>query len=268
MRQIIRGIVFFAAWLVVFLLLSSNDTIAETDISDPLTYYHQGVAAQNIGEREQAFEKALALYLAQFNAMQQKGQMNGLLCYNIGNCFFNLEQFGEAVFYYRLAQRLLPKNEKISANLETALLKRENPVDVKTGWVQKTVLFFHYTISTSQRLNILLGAAIFGAVSCILMIIRPHTAFIYTSAIPGIIVFFLMISIGVEYYMPNNVGIVARQTDVRRGQGERFAPMTAHPIGVGSSIRVLALENNWYLVKLNDGRKGYIPEEHLKILPI
>lgn len=252
----------------LFVVLLTRQTAFAESPDEAMNFYHQGIAAKTIGEREQAFEKALGLYIAQFNEMKQQGQMNGLLCYNIGNCYFNLEHYGEAIYYYQLGSKLLPGDEKITANLSVALAKRSNPIDVETGGLKESLLAFHYKISTAKRIDLLVGAAFLAAISLTWLLLRPNIAARYLSILSVLAVTCLSTSLGMEYYAPQHVGIIIKNADIRKGPGDNFAPITAHPVGEGSSIKVISLSEEWYQVKLNDGRRGFVQQDDLKLLNI
>jgi tetratricopeptide (TPR) repeat protein len=255
-----------------FLFLSSliagvfSSSISEAGQEQAQEFYHQGISAKTIGEREQYFEKALAKYIDCLNNLKEKDKDNGWLYYNIANCYFNLKQIGEAVYYYRLGLKLLPGNEKLISNLSVTLEKREKGIDVEAGGVKETLLFFHYKISTKNRISFLIGFSILLSLGFTGSIFKSNNFLRYFNSISGLITISLFISVAIEYYSPEYIGIIINQTDVRRDAGTGFAPITPASITPGSSIRVLGLENNWYQVKLNDGRKGFIRQQDLKLI--
>jgi hypothetical protein len=235
--------------------------------SDPaLEAYHRGVAAKTIGEREAAIEKALELNLARFGAMKVEGEINGWLCYNIGNCYFVLKQIGEAVYYYRQALYYLPGNEKITGNLNVALQERENGVDVEPGGINEILLFFHYKISMANRIALLIISSIITALFLAGLIVKSNTFFRYGTGIAATTLISLSLSIFIQYYYPDHMGVITRTADIRRDAGAGFAPVTAQPFSAGSSIRVISLDNGWFQVRLNDGRKGYVEQDKLKLV--
>lgn len=258
--------VVLAGIISILTLLHASPIQADSDAA--LSFYHQGVAAKTVGEREQAFEKSLQLYLAQYNQMKEDGKQNGLLCYNIGNCYFNLGQNEEAIFYYRLGIKLLPKSEKLRANLGIALEKRENPVDLESSKLLENVLIFHYKLSTAQRIGLLIFFALFASISLTWLIVKPNITIRYTAIITTMALIGLTLSLAMEYYNPKHVGILMETADVRRGSGDTFAPIPPRPLGGGSSLEVLSLTDGWYQVKLNDGRKGFIPQKSLRLLTL
>ena len=254
--------------LIVLVVVGTGPVRANTGQDEAITSYHLGIAAKSIGEREQYFEKALELYLANYNTMKQGGAINGLLCYNIGNCYFNLGQNESAIFYYQLGKKLLPSNRQIAANLAEALAKRKNPVDIEAGGLLESLLFFHYKIAPFQQMNLLIGAAILAAISLAWLLVKPNITVRYIAIFSGLVASCFFASLAFEYYMPSHVGILMRQSDIRRGAGIGFAPITARPFGGGSSIKVLSLADGWYSVKLNDGRMGFVEQEDLKLIAI
>nr|MBF0223039.1 hypothetical protein [Desulfobulbaceae bacterium] len=251
---------------LMLVLLAAPENLKAADQDEAIVNYHKGIAAQTIGEREKYFEKALELYLAQYNSMKQDGAVNGLLCYNIGNCYFNLEQNEEAIFYYQLGKKLLPIDSRIKGNLAQALAKRQNAVDVESSALLDGLLFFHYKLSAAEQIKILIGSALLTALCLTWLILRTNIVAKYASIISGFVVFCLFASLAVEYYQPNHVGILMKATDVRRGAGSGFAPITSQPLGGGSSLQVIHLTDGWYSVKLNDGRQGFIEQENLKLI--
>ncbi len=100
----------------------------------------------------------------------------------------------------------------------------------------------------------------------IALLYKPNTALKYLSILSLTAVLSLFISLGVEYYLPDHPAVVLQTTDVRKGPGTGFAPITPTSFGEGSTIRVLSSDDGWFKVKLNDGRKGFALKEHLKIV--
>jgi tetratricopeptide (TPR) repeat protein len=266
MRLAQHYIILIAGILLIFTLSLAAHAKAQGD--DAYSFYRQGLEAQTIGEREQSLEKALQLYLGQYNKMKEKGEQNGLLTLNIGNCYFNLGQNEEAIFYYRLGNKLLPRSEKIKANLAIALEKRENAVDPESNGLLEDLLVFHYKLSFAERIQLVVFFAFIAAMSLAWLIIKPNITMRYTAIITSLALVSLSASLAAEYYNPKHIGILMQITDVRRGAGSEFAPITAHPFGGGSSLEVLSLKKGWYQVQLNDGRKGFVEQVNLRVLTL
>ncbi len=265
LQQALLFLSVFSGVLIVHLPVIA-DAIQAESLDQALVYYHKGVSAETVGKREEAFEKALELYLAGFNRMKVDGKMNGLLCYNIGNCYFNLKQIGMAIVYYKKGLKLLPGNEKIKANLKTAMEKRRDAVDIKSSGVKEVLLFFHYKISAAKRIAILICCSIIAAVFLTVVIYRRTTPILYLSGICCVVAGVFFISLAIDYYSSKHVGILIHPAQVRKDAGKGFAAIIPKPLGEGSGIRVLSFSDGWYKVKLNDGRKGFIQHDDLRLV--
>jgi len=248
--------------------LGTHTAQAQGEQDQALKYYHQGIAAKSMGARETAFEKALALYIKRFNQMRKQGKANAMLCFNIANCYFNLQEVPEAIYYYQLAKSLDPLNSQIDANLKTALSKRQNGVDMTQGGITRTLLFFHYKLSAAQQIKALTASAIICALALLYLLFAKGIIIRYIAITSALAALSLCLSLGLLYYSPNNMGVVMREYAPRHGAGEGFAPLGKSPLGGGSTIRVLSLDNGWYQVELNDGRRGYLPKETLRVVAL
>lgn len=103
--KIIRFIYCIAILLVLsFLPVSSQ--------SGSGYFFEQG----NTAYRANDFAKALEWY----NKILDTGYTGSALYYNIGNCYFKLEQVGPAILFYEKALRLAPGDEEIRFNLDLA----------------------------------------------------------------------------------------------------------------------------------------------------
>jgi|GEM_PF-1457637 len=259
-----KNICFLLIFFVTGFIFEFAELWADEDYA--LKLYHKGISAKTVSKREQFIEKALEAYLGQFYVLKKKGQINGLLCYNIGNCYFNLDQIGNAVYYYKLAQTLLPTNEKIRDNLKIALQQNKNTVFYSRDGVITALLFFHYYLSPARRINILIVFSIVSAFLLILFQYYDKNIIKYMSIISCSIALVLFISIGFGYYMPDHLGVFTCDADVRKDAGLGFAPITTKPLGAGSVVRVLSLNKKWYKIKLNDGQEGHVRQKNLKLI--
>lgn len=241
--------------------------VAYVKAEDAGFYYQNGVEAKSIGERETNFEKALKLYMEELVALKDKNSDNGYLLYNIGNCYFNLNQLGEAILYYKQALKYLPNEENVIKNYQIACQKRVNPIDIeKSSNLMQTLLFFHFKISLNVK-NIIMFAL--SIIALLLFILGLMTRYIYLKKLfwLSISLYFIMLgSIYFEIYHPLREGVLMKESLVYQEAGEAYASLIEKPVGEGSMVRVISFTNGWYKVQLNDGRFGYIKESILKIV--
>jgi tetratricopeptide (TPR) repeat protein len=234
---------------------------------DPNSFYQKGVDAHSIGERESNFEKALKLYMNQEISLKEKGGSNGYLLYNIGNCYFNLNQLGESILYYKQALKLLPFEEKILKNYEIALKKRTAAVDIEeTGKLSETLLFFHYSFSEKNKIIVMLISSILVLILFLINIKMSRKGFRNFSVLFFLIYALFGSSLIINYYLPEREGVFVKESMIHQDTGDNYASLVPTPFGIGSSIRVLNEKGGWYKVQLNDGRIGYIKESNLRLV--
>jgi tetratricopeptide (TPR) repeat protein len=252
--------------IAILFFLLGNAFAGDQHAPDPLSLYHQGLSATIAEERDQAIEKALELYMIEYNQMKAGGKTNAFLCYNIGNCYFNLKQTGLAVYYYKMAVKLLPGNSIIAENLKTALEKRSGAIDVKEGGLMEDLLFFHYKTSTRTRIDTLILLSVLTLLFYGITMLKQRTLFRYLA----LTIFSLCLCVGIsllaEYYSPRYEGVVITPSFVRKDKGDAFSPVMTDPLGEGSIVRILSLNEEWLKVEAGEGKKGYIRKELLKVV--
>ncbi|MBU0992880.1 MAG: tetratricopeptide repeat protein [Proteobacteria bacterium] len=244
----------------------ANNVLCNERPDESLFWYHKGISAKTHQERLDAFEKALELYMIQYNEMKNEGKTNAFLCYNIGNCYFNLKQTGQAIYYYEIALKLLPQNALISENLKTALEKRSGAIDVKHNEIKEILLFFHYKISTRDRIRIMIWLSVAAFLFYLPAIFRQHTLSRYLSIIMFSLFGCIALSICAESYFPQYEGVVVHPAYIRKDAGDAFTPIVPDPLGEGSIVRIITPENEWLKVEIGEGKRGYIRKDDLKVI--
>ena len=93
-----------------------------------LLLLHTTPSADTQTEAERLFALGVHLYangdpagaLAAFEGADATGWSGGMLQYNLGTAYLDLEQFGPAILHFERARRLMPDNEAITHNLRIA----------------------------------------------------------------------------------------------------------------------------------------------------
>lgn len=230
-------------------------------------YYQKGVESKSLGERETNFEKALKLYLEMQLKLKENGAENGYLHFNIGNCYYNLNQLGEAILYYKQALKYLPNEEKILQNFEIANKKRVSYVDIESNnKLIETLMFFHFSFTEKTKILLVLLFSIIVLIFFIGSVVYKKNIFRRIVYFSSFIYFVFLISLAVNYYYPQKEGVLIKDSFVLQDAGENYASLIEKPYGVGSSIRVINKKGEWFKVRLNDGRYGYIKESNLMLV--
>ena len=77
---------------------------------DPRSEYTKAASLYDVGE----FDKAISIY----KVIIEEGFFSADIYYNLGNCFFRLGKYGEAMAAFLAAKRYMPRDPDVSANLQ------------------------------------------------------------------------------------------------------------------------------------------------------
>ncbi|MDO9577208.1 MAG: tetratricopeptide repeat protein [Candidatus Cloacimonadales bacterium] len=239
-----------------FLILMIIIPIFLSTLSPAEENFNLGVAAFEQNE----FPEALNLFFR----VENEGIVNADLYYNIGNCYFRLDEIGRAVLYYKKALKMQSNHEAARRNLQYALTFTQD----KQGTESEDVIRSFWTKSfdaLSINLLTILVLAIFAAIVLMicLMIIRyrqrERTVPIF---ITTILTFFLIIFIILgmlkwkAFHDHNEAVLLAASAIGYSGPSEDFTRVFT--IHAGMIFVIERQENDWSLIKLSNGLGGWV----------
>ncbi len=214
------------------------------------------------------FEEALKLYEEIINEAYESCD----LYFNIANTYYRLNIVGLSVYYYEKAKISDPVNEDITYNLELAQLRIKNKPAVLPEFA--LVRFFKQIIMF--RTN-----DFWGILSLILFIVFLGLLFSYINSnssrqkkirflISVMIFVFSLISFLFAQYQTgrlnsDNIGIIISQEINAKSSPDENATVL-FKIYEGYKIYIENSSNDWTEIKLTDGKKAWIKNEHFKVL--
>src|SRR5512137_1616096 len=104
--------------LSIFLFLTIDILLAQ----DPKSLFQQA----NQAYQQQDFEKAASLY----QQIISQGYESKDVYYNLGNCYYRLNQIGQSVLYFEKALKLDPHDADVRYNLELVNLKVIDRIEI------------------------------------------------------------------------------------------------------------------------------------------
>lgn len=204
------------------------------------------------------FSKAAAMY----QDILDKNGPCGAVLYNQGNAFMQAEQPGRAIAAYRQAQRYLPRDPYLEANLAYAL----GTAEATTGRrpLIEHLLFWQDWIGYPTKFH-------FAAVLCVLAfalaIAAPLTGsrLLRRVTIAAVTLSVLMIvSAGYDWYRFDYVtrGVVVQDEVVaRKGNAQSYEPAFTEPLGEGTEFQVVDRRGDWILIRLAGDQEGWIEDD-------
>ncbi len=261
--------VLLMAFLV--LLMSSLSLVADVvGPSDALTEhlqraydsYRAGESAVTIEGKEQAFNRALRLYT------QLEGEPgNGKLYYNIGNTYFQLEQYGWAILYYLRAQNLLPRDDRVSFHLALAQAQQGLSIGAPQVWKQR-LLFWHYRLNQAERIQI------FAALTLLVFLVLSLTLWYATKLLKRITMVVMvawtavLLSLLYFFYLAPVDGVIVKAFGLYHGPREDYALVSDEPFIPGTQVRIQNVvdDGTWLKVIAPNGKVGYVPSDVIRII--
>lgn len=248
--------------LLLFCLLFFTLPLQAALSDKAYTSYLDGERATSAEVRKKAFNDALTEYLR-----LETDNSSGKLFYDIGNCYFQLGEYGFSALYYYKGLKLEPRDAKLQMNLRIALEKagvKEPPPSA----LEDYVLFFHYRLSHNEKMviGLLLFCFVFVLFSLHLWIKHPlakkgAVIFLWIS-------FALTVSIVWSEYLAPKYAVVVKPSVLRLGAGKEYAAIQAEPLIPGMRVEVVSVakEGDWLKVSLPSGPQGYVSNEYVRLV--
>ena len=243
-----------------------QDTVA-TELQAAQTAYDQGVESARTDPA--AAQKYFAQAANGFDKVVKSGVTNGKLLYNLGNAQVQAKQIGSGIGSYLQAQRIMPGDSQLQSNLAHARTLVKDRFDSGGGILMEDVSDWWHLISFNSRLT-LAGIFWIAAWSIAAFLLHQPTAARHETArvlvrraawglaICGVILGATVVSdITAAQLWPQGV-TTSDGVMVRKGNGDGFDPQFAEPLSQGVEFRVLQRRPGWLLIRLGDGKSGWI----------
>ena len=244
----------------------AQDTIA-TELQAAQTAYDQGVESARTDPA--AAQKYFAQAANGFDKVVKSGVSNGKLLYNLGNAQVQAKQIGSGIGSYLQAQRIMPGDSQLQSNLAHARTLVKDRFDSGGGILMEDVSDWWHLISFNSRLT-LAGMFWIAAWSIAAFLLHQPTAARHETArvlvrrtawglaMCGVILGATVVSdITAAQLWPQGV-TTSDGVMVRKGNGDGFDPQFAEPLSQGVEFRVLQRRPGWLLIRLGDGKSGWI----------
>ncbi len=180
---------------------------------------------------------------------------NGKVNFNLGNIYFRNEELGKAIFYYKKASQLIPRDTDLSFNLQYARSKVIDKIESR-----KTAA---YRISLVRYLNQKESLYLVASLSLLFWFIvlighykRGETTKILKLITMVLFCIFLTIWIK-DFMMSSKFGVMVKQCQIYSGAGINNTALFSLNEGSEFEIRE-SINNNWLKIKLSDGKRGFV----------
>lgn len=233
---------------------------AEIDISAKEAFAYGNEAYKN-GDFEEALE---------FYEMAATEMTGFAIYYNLGNTYYRLKKYPESILYFEKALKFKPGNEDARYNL--SLANSRIPDKIENFGESKMDLWwkeFKYGAGPDgwARISIILSA---GVILLLVWFYFAGNRNLRRFTFYGAIILFAAM-IGAIYFAHNNENfqnqsvaaiIFAKRVDIK--SEPRTEATTVFILHEGTKVKFMTSEDNWYKVRIADGKEGWIKAEHIK----
>ncbi|MDY0362503.1 MAG: hypothetical protein RBR08_13700 [Desulforegulaceae bacterium] len=211
------------------------------------------------------FEKALKFYndnhyekaVELFQAEADNFKLTGELAFNIGNCFFKLEKYGQALQWYKKAEKYLFYDPDLKFNMDVCNTKLS--VNDKNQKFFTDKLFFLRTYFSEFFINIL--SLVFFCLFLFLILFKKK--FIIFKIITGILSFYLILSC-INYFLEYNIfkkGVVITDSRIYSAYSSKSSILFS--LKEGSFVKIYKCEKGFCKILTIDGKPGWIDKSGL-----
>ncbi len=249
--------------------LCANDVDQKfaAELQSAQTAYDQGI--QSARTDPAAAQKYFTQAANEFDKIVKSGVTNGQLLYNLGNAQVQAKQIGSGIGSYLQAQRIMPGDSQLQSNLAHARSLVKDRFDVGGGILMEDVSAWWHMISFNSRLTL---AGLFWIIAWTIAALLLHksvaaqheTARVllrrvaWGCALCGVILGATVATdMTAAKLWPQGV-TTSDGVMVRKGNGDGFDPQFAEPLSQGVEFRVLERRPGWLLIRLGDGKTGWI----------
>ncbi len=212
---------------------------------------------------------ALRVARDKFRAVADAGVENGPLYYNLGNTHLRLGEIGQAIACYRRAERLVPTDQRLQANLQFARSLCRNRIEASgKRTFLRTVFAWHYESPPRLRMHLaMIGYGLFWLLLAA-KALMPRIRLGYAALACLVVWVALAVSVAVD--RPSRAELtegvlIANDVIVRKGNGETYDPQFSQPLHEGVEFAVLEQRGGWIRIELPDENQGWVREREVAL---
>lgn len=199
----------------------------------------------------------------QYETLIDSGIQDGHLYYNLGNAYFKMGELGRAILNFRRAQRLLPRDDDVAANLRLARQQTKDRIETEQ---EETVirlarrLLSWLTPNEAALIALVLWISISGLSIGAILWSGRRRIFLYLASIVALLLVTVMLSLGTRMLdqrgQPPAV-IVINSVAVQSGPSRDY--LTEFTLHAGAEVRIVEQREDWARIVLPGELQGWVP---------
>ena len=237
--------------LLLLIFLSANIYASEILFQNANNLYKSG-----------EYENAIALY----DEIISENFVSHELYYNIGNCYYKLEKWADAIWYYEKSLQI-KKTENAIQNLQLAKLKIVDRIEILpelffVSWWNNIINIL--SIKTWQILSILLVW-----LALLIKILKYKIGFSQKYMLKMLLILSFTLFFIANYLVIENKNtiegvIYIKSIDIT--SAPTYNSSVQFTIHAGTKVQIIDQIQDWVNIRLKNGSSGWVKEVHIKKL--
>jgi tetratricopeptide (TPR) repeat protein len=234
----------------------------------------------NAQSNTELFNKANQFYknadyrsaISNYHLIEKSGFHSDALYFNLANAYYKLNEVAPSIYYYEKALKLNPLNEDAKYNLILANRLSIDAIEsMPKSLIQKIETNFLHKISVE---NWALAAIILSFLTALLFLIYY---FAYSSILKriffsisiltfGLMLFAVLMAFKSVNYEKNHMPAIIFSEKAVIKNAPTFNSEDVFILHEGTKVEILDMVDDWYKIKLADGKIGWVKTGVLKII--
>ena len=198
------------------------------------------------------YDQAQSLYL---NLIEEIGE-SGYLHYNLGSAYYRDGEVGKAIFHFKKAQDLLPRDADVRSNLDYARKQSTDKVEVKENLALQFV-DRNYMMNLKESTYFTFAAFVCLTLLAITYLFKKSEYLRWSIRIASVILLVGILGTGFRFSQSEEFGVISSEkANIYSGKGHHTVLLfTLHE---GTEFTIEKHEETWIRIQLADGKRGWI----------
>ncbi|MCA9286466.1 MAG: SH3 domain-containing protein [Phycisphaerales bacterium] len=237
-------------------------------LNQALSAYDRG--AELLPRDPQAARRSFSESADLLQVLVDSGVRDGRVWYDLGNARLQSGMVGAAIHAYLEAERLIPTDPRVQANLAHARTLRKDRIAESAATAASGLAAApRRVLAPRTRAWMTLAAwwLLWGLLA--LRLVRPALAPTSAIVVCAVLLAALAATVALDFRFERggDVGVlVADGVTVRKGNGASFEPAIEQQLSQGVEFDLLEHRGDWLRVRLPDGKEGWVRKDRAAIV--
>lgn len=207
-------------------------------------------------------EKKYAESIQVYESLVQEGAGNGYLYYNLGNAYIRIGKTGPAILNYIQAQKWIPRDENLAANLKFAIQQTQDKIEPPAPGTLNVLFFWVNDFNYNELIYFAISVNFIFWITLILWMKFPALKIARNVILFVLLLSFVSIGVKIKNASDLKLGVILTENvDVKSARATDA--ITLFQLHEGALVQVTNKHDDWLEVRLNDEQKGWVPQNTL-----